>query len=259
MLPILPVALFVAARMKKGNFGETLRREREMRGVSLEEVANATRISTRNLEALENERWDQLPGGVFNRGFIRSISRFLGLDEETLVSEYVIATDDQPHMAVWADKAGARKPSRLPMILTGTIAAFVLAACFFVWRDWALVKAAVTGRASAQPAANPVPQPPLPAPRPPQTEPETLRLKIDAAKTTTVKILADGETSLDGRLEARTSRTFTAKEKFEITVGDSFAVLLELNGQAVAPIGQPGQPGTITLTRKDLVKPEGAH
>jgi len=234
-----------------------------MRGVSLEEVANATRISTRNLEALENERWEQLPGGVFNRGFIRSISRYLGLDEETLVSEYVMATDDQPQMAVWADKAGARKPSRLPMILAGVFSLALVAAGFFVWRDWALVKAVFTGRTSAEsPAPNvaqhkPAPRPVVPAPV--AANPEILQLKLDAAKSTTLKIAADGETTFDGRVEARSSRTFTAKEKFEITVGDSFAVLLELNGQAVAPIGQPGQPGTLTLTRKDLIKTEGPH
>lgn len=59
-----------------------------MRGVSLDEIAVATRISVRFLEALENEHWDQLPGGAFNRGFIRSIARFLGVDEDGLVAEY---------------------------------------------------------------------------------------------------------------------------------------------------------------------------
>jgi len=73
-------------------FGEHLKREREMRGVSLEEVSAATRISTRFLEAIENEKWDELPGGVFNRGFIRSIARFLGLDEDGLVAEYALET-----------------------------------------------------------------------------------------------------------------------------------------------------------------------
>ena len=239
-----------------------------MRGVSLEEVANATRISTRNLDALENERWDQLPGGVFNRGFIRSISRYLGLDEEVLVSEYVIATNDQPQLAVWADKAGARKPSRLPMVIGAIGAVLVLLAAFFVWRDWPLLRNAVMGSTSANEQA-PTAQPPAASAPPaattstpsaaPIADTEPLRLKVDAAKPTTLKIVADGETQFDGRVEARSSRTFTAKDKFEVTANDSFAVLLELNGQAVAPIGQPGEAGTITLTRKDLRKPEARN
>jgi cytoskeleton protein RodZ len=81
---------------KKGGFGEHLRREREMRGISLEEIASATRISTRFLEALDNEQWSLLPGGVFNRGFVRSVAHHLGLDEEALLAEYTLATGDAP-------------------------------------------------------------------------------------------------------------------------------------------------------------------
>src|SRR5579863_7448456 len=81
-------------------FGEHLRREREMRGVSLDEISAATRISTRFLEAIEKGQWDQLPGGVFNRGFIRSIARFLGLDEDSLVAEYALGAASDAHAAV---------------------------------------------------------------------------------------------------------------------------------------------------------------
>jgi len=60
--------------MAKGNFGERLKRERELREVSLEEITTATRIGPHFLEALENEEWSKLPGGVFNRGFRRARS-----------------------------------------------------------------------------------------------------------------------------------------------------------------------------------------
>ena len=66
-----------------------------MRGVSLDEIASATRIQVRFLEALEHEKWETLPGGVFNRGFVRSVARFLGLDEEAILGEYTIATGDR--------------------------------------------------------------------------------------------------------------------------------------------------------------------
>lgn len=59
-----------------------------MRDVSLEEISAATRISTRYLTALENEQWRELPGGAFTRGFIRSVARFLGMNEDDLVAEY---------------------------------------------------------------------------------------------------------------------------------------------------------------------------
>ena len=65
--------------MARGTFGERLKRERELREVTLEEITAGTRIGARFLEALENEQWDKLPGGVFNRGFVRAIARYLGL------------------------------------------------------------------------------------------------------------------------------------------------------------------------------------
>ena len=89
--------------MSSTPFGEHLRREREMRGVSLEEISAATRISTRFLEALEKEEWDHLPGGVFNRGFIRSVARFLGLDEDNLVAEYALETKGRVEVGVVPD------------------------------------------------------------------------------------------------------------------------------------------------------------
>lgn len=84
-------------------FGEHLKREREMRGVTLEEISAATRIAPRFLAALESEQWELLPGGVFNRGFIRSVARYLGLDEDTLVAEYALETRGRTDPGVVAD------------------------------------------------------------------------------------------------------------------------------------------------------------
>lgn len=81
--------------MAKGTFGERLKRERELREVSLEEVSKATRISERFLQALENEDWERLPGGVFGHGFVRSIARYLGLGEESLLAEYDLARGEK--------------------------------------------------------------------------------------------------------------------------------------------------------------------
>lgn len=78
-----------------GTFGDKLRRERELRGISLDEIAEATKIGTRSLRALEEEKFDLLPGGIFNKGFVRAYAKFLGLDEEQAVADYVTATGEQ--------------------------------------------------------------------------------------------------------------------------------------------------------------------
>lgn len=72
-------------------FGEKLRKQREQRGISLDAISNTTKISPRMLRAIEDEHFDQLPGGVFNKGFVRAYARQVGLDEEETVSDYLAA------------------------------------------------------------------------------------------------------------------------------------------------------------------------
>jgi cytoskeleton protein RodZ len=79
-----------------GVFGDRLRREREMRGITLEEITESTKVSRRHLEALEGEHFDQLPGGVFNKGFVRAYARFLGIDEDQAVADYSTASNELP-------------------------------------------------------------------------------------------------------------------------------------------------------------------
>lgn len=84
-----------------------------MRGITLEEIAAATKISTRSLSALEQQEFDKLPGGVFNKGFVRAYSRFLGLDEEQAVADYVMAYDVEA-AAHGAHKTEITLPDLLP-------------------------------------------------------------------------------------------------------------------------------------------------
>src|SRR6201999_2711633 len=74
-----------------GEFGKELRSERVSRGIELEEISDSTKISSRYLTALEEERFEQLPGGVFNKGIVRSYARIVGLDEDEWVDRYMAA------------------------------------------------------------------------------------------------------------------------------------------------------------------------
>lgn len=62
-------------------FGQDLKTARETQGVSLADIAQQTKVSVRHLQALEADRLDALPGGVFNRGIVRNYLQFLQLDE----------------------------------------------------------------------------------------------------------------------------------------------------------------------------------
>ena len=114
-------------------FGEHLKREREMRGVSLEEVSAATRINTRFLEAIENEKWEELPGGAFNRGFIRAIARFLGLDEDGLVAEYALETKGAHDVRLAPERPGEIPRNWQPAAFAIVALLIVVLAGWFVY------------------------------------------------------------------------------------------------------------------------------
>jgi cytoskeletal protein RodZ len=78
------------------SFGVRLREQREQRGITLEEISSSTKIGTRMLVALEQDHFDQLPGGIFNKGFIRAYARCLGLDEEQAIADYLVASGNVP-------------------------------------------------------------------------------------------------------------------------------------------------------------------
>jgi cytoskeletal protein RodZ len=132
--------------MSMDSFGETLKRERELRGVTLDEISLATRIATRFLKAIEEERWDDLPGGVFNRGFVRAMARYIGLDEEDTVAEYVLAIGDRATAPVVPPGPPVVTPQRpwLAWILVAVVVVSVVVTC------WIGVRRLMMWRASRQ-------------------------------------------------------------------------------------------------------------
>ena len=76
------------------SFGAKLKLEREKRNITLEQISVSTKIGIRMLQALEEDKFNQLPGGIFNKGFVRAYSRFLGLDEDQTIADYLQASGD---------------------------------------------------------------------------------------------------------------------------------------------------------------------
>ena len=70
------------------SIGEKLRLARETRGIALRDISEQTRISMRYLEAIEADDYRRLPGGIFNRSFVRAYAKFIGYDENQAIDEY---------------------------------------------------------------------------------------------------------------------------------------------------------------------------
>jgi cytoskeleton protein RodZ len=76
-------------------FGEQLRLAREARGITLREISEQTRISTRYLEAIESDDYKRLPGGIFNKSFIKAYAKYIGFDEKEALEAYARTARDQ--------------------------------------------------------------------------------------------------------------------------------------------------------------------
>lgn len=255
--------------MARGNFGERLKREREMREVSLDEITVATRIGTRFLGALENEDWEKLPGGVFNRGFVRAIARYLGLDEEDLLAEYDVAYSERTDL-----QPPSPPPPRTSVFVSRVVPALVVVltllgivvGSYFGWRRLRALRSAPEAVSAPAPAPAPSEQPPRIAASAPVTPPprtmessDPLHLSISASQPVHVRVTADGKDAFEGEVAAGQTLRFDAQEEFIVSASNSTAVLLELNGQAMPPVGAPGSSGKIVLTRKDLNRaPDGS-
>ncbi len=124
-----------------GAFGDKLKREREMRRITLDEISESTKIPRRYLESLERENFESLPGGVFNKGFVKAYARFLGLDEEQSVADYVAVAKEEPppedqfplEIHEKPDRELNPRKSQLPLI--GAVVALVgVLGGYAVWR-----------------------------------------------------------------------------------------------------------------------------
>ena len=90
------------------SFGETLKRERELRQISLREISEATKINLRYLDALERNDFRHLPGGVFNKGFVRAYAQFIGIDPEAMATAYL---DEEQRQQARAQRASGIGPT----------------------------------------------------------------------------------------------------------------------------------------------------
>jgi hypothetical protein len=149
-------------------FGSSLREARVRRGVELAQVAAETRIRRRYLQALEDERFDLLPGSVYAKGFLRAYADYLGLESQLFVDEYNarFSTDETPA----APPQLELRPRPLRSYgIAATVLLFGFAGALLVWQLSRSSPRPARSRAASAPAAV------APAPATPRTAPPATR------------------------------------------------------------------------------------
>ena len=148
------------------SIGEKLRLEREAHGIALRDISEQTRISMRYLEAIESDDYRRLPGGIFNRSFIRAYAKFVGFDEQEAIEEYTRtlrehgeSTDDtatKPFRSlVYTDDGGTHSRSPLVTLLLAIIILAVLSVC--VWAGLHFYQRSVAPRTNQRVAPGKMP------------------------------------------------------------------------------------------------------
>jgi cytoskeleton protein RodZ len=253
------------AASELASFGEELRREREIRGISLKEISDATKISKRFLEALERNDHKTLPAPVFTRGFVREYARYVGLNAEEMVNRYnfAAANDDRiekpPPVAKYpqtpvrditpkpAPKRGI--PPSYARVDRNILAAVLILVALSAVAYWAIqFKRRERERSDA---VNAIPVAPVktvstapPPPPPAATRPDdtTLRLEVEVTGNSWVTLDSDGETAFNAEMMAGERRSFEANEQFRFrTIGNAAGLTLTLNGTPVPPLGEEGE------------------
>lgn len=252
------------------SFGEELRREREIRGISLKEIADATKISKRFLEAIERNDHKTLPAPVFTRGFVREYARYLGLNADEMVNRYNFGAvgDDRIEQSSHLDRLttpqispppGKKQNKGIPPAYARVdrnvyILILIVVALSGV-SYWAL-KHRRESRVSEERLAVETKSAPAPAPAPPVTPPQTastgtqpeanspskLVLSIEITRRSWVVLEADGQTAINDELRRGYHRTVEAKDGFRFrTIGNAGGISLTLNDLPVPALGHDGQ------------------
>lgn len=126
-----------ATKAPEGDFGARMRHAREQRGVSLRQIAEATKISVSALEALERNEISRLPGGIFSRAFVRSYAAEIGVDPEQTVREFLAqfphdsVTAGSPHVLIDDGSLERRRLDPRAVMIVGTLV--LVAAAIIFW------------------------------------------------------------------------------------------------------------------------------
>lgn len=236
--------------------GERLRNAREAKGLTLQAAEGLTRIRAAYLQALEEERFDRLPGPVYVKGFLRIYSAALGLDPDRLLQAYPADLQAPAQSIIGAtavDVPIRPTATRSPLRRIGTVAGIVLLAGFLVVGVFAYLQVRqfvepVPPQAIAPPAPPPAPRPqpapprsgvqatPLPSPAPPRVLPAgRVTVEVRARDTSWLRVTADGERVFQGFVRSGDVRSWRAQRRLTIRVGNTPAVQVLVNGQPVQP------------------------
>lgn len=259
--------------MSVSGIGEELRQERLRQGLTIEDIAQRTRISLRSLESIEANAFDRLPGLVFTRNFVRLYAINLNLDPDGLLArlprvDIEAAPLPNPPVRPGRSTRDPRLTAAIASVLWLVTAGGAGMGAWYYWNHYGrhsitTVSAAPAPKAATAPKAAPVIQttvktvsqvPVSQNNDAHQTQSASfdtgrpVQVVLTAHEATWVQVSADGRTAFVGILHPHDTRSIAADDQVKIIAGNAGGLDISLNGKALDPIGPTGQVRTVRLT-----------
>jgi transcriptional regulator with XRE-family HTH domain len=239
-----------------GDLGSKLRAARERRGLSLRQVAAATKISIASLDALERNDIARLPGGVFTRSFVRTYASEVGLNPDEAVEQFVVQFSQtpavaagRPHVHQEEDNEAIENERRMASTFLKLVAISVPIVGVVLYFGTAGRRKPADEAAGQRLAAEDVARTTAPV--------ERVGVELTALRECVVSANTDGAPQ-ERRLRPGERATFSAERDLLLTVSDAAAVLWTVNGEEGKSLGAAGDAVTVRLTPltyKDYVTP----
>jgi len=250
--------------------GEVLTEARHRRGVNLDDVEAHTKIRKKYLLALEQDDYSQLPEPIYAKGFLQIYAEYLGIDPEFAVKLFQAPEKASQPSIIRPAASGLPSGPGFPLkgVLFFALACFGIAALFFLYAQYAAYVSNSLGTVGASDgaarptalstptirAAAPIPTAtatalPTPSPTPIQGVEVTVRI----TNRCWIRVIVDGQTSspiFEGELQAGETRTWKAKDRIDMRVGNAGAVQVTVNGMYQGTLGASGEVKNVSWGRQ---------
>lgn len=231
--------------------GEILRETRVSLGLTLEAAEEETKIRRKYLEALEREDYEQLPGRVYAKAFLRTYAKFLGLDSEVLIREfderYPLNESEIEVESKAPTVSGSRKrPAYLGVLLVAGVIAGLFAFNSFYGGGTPggldqVQRPPVVGENPSDPGEPTGEDPVIEEPVPNNNEPDGVEVVLVVTESPSwIRVMVDGVEQFQGTVPPGETLDFTGRESISFRVGNAGAVEVHLNGENLGLAGEYG-------------------
>jgi cytoskeleton protein RodZ len=257
--------------------GADLRAARLKRQVTLGQISQDTHISLRHLQSLEEGRYRDLPGGMYNRAFLRSYCAYLELEPEDFLGRYEQESAPQAEKVIKAKRRRPQvlsEPFRIPPLLIWSVMLLASVVGLYFSRGWiaavfspylsrppatrlgtlephrpptatkateAIAGARMAVTAALQPATELSPSASPSQTPTAESSPGLIHLQFQVVQPCWISVISDGNRIPSKTIQPGDDPSYNAKEHFEIILGNAGGVNLKINGKPAKPLGKPGE------------------